>query len=253
MKLLILLCFLIQSAFAIDAPPKLPPFELPTLNQAIGNKQLPSPLASVNPNLHARAIYQFVKSCYPLPSRFPIQIDLVGGFSNKDITTSSGINNLDQTSQGKYYAGIVAKMPLWNDSEIERIKQIELKAHELINNGVAQYLQAINMLMQAHRQLGLYSSLESRAQVRVRNGVVDTSEQVNYLDKTIQAQALVTEWEIKLDAARVGLSGLCASGDQETINDYLEQYAIDRGLLDNRQKGNDKKGLSDDKQRLMNK
>jgi len=241
-----------QALAAIDPPPKLPPFQLPLLNEVTAGRQLPAPLASVNPGLHAREIYLFVKSCYPMPSRFPIDISFVASASNKEISTSS-INNLDATTQGKYYAGIVAKMPIWSDSEIERIKQIELKIHQLINEGVAQYLQAINMLIQSHRQLGLYSSLESRSQVRVRTGVADTSEQVNYLDKTIQAQTAVAEWEMKLDAARVGLSGLCTNGDQGLVNDYLEEYAIERGLLDNRKKGNDKKGFGNDKQRLMQK
>lgn len=217
---------LLVKADDLAKPPQIEPFELPTL---MGNKsenyKTISPLNQVNLDLNIGEIFQEILHCYPMPNRFKLDINLVGGISNQNM-----INNLDNTVQGKYYAGIVLNMPLYSTTEIDRTVALEIKIRETITKGITEFVQAISMSIMAHREFGLFSSLESRSQIRVRKGIADTKEQIDYVEKVVNAQTKVAEWDTKLEAARISLVNLCRETERDKLDGYLKDYVKEKGV-----------------------
>ncbi len=217
---------LITKADDLAKPPLIEPYELPTLlNNRVDHYKTTPPLDQVNLDLNIGEIFQETLNCYPMPNRFKLDVNLVGGISNQSM-----INNLDNTVQGKYYAGIVLSMPLYSTTEIDRQATLEIRIRETITKNITDFVNAISMSIMAHREFGLFSSLESRAQIRVKKGVTDTKEQVDYLEKVVNAQTKVIEWDTKLEAARISLTSLCRESERNKLDGYLKDYVKEKGV-----------------------
>jgi len=208
----------------LAVPPKVEPYRLPTFDGKEVDYHTINPLDAPNVDLDADTIYETVLACYPHPSHYKLDVELRLSASDREMI------NIDNTRQGKYYAEVVAKMPLYSTTEIERLNQMELKIRESAATNVATFNQAISMSITAHRQFGLYSSLESRAQSRVKNGIADTGEQIGFLEKVIAAQTLVSEWDSKLDNARIQLVSLCRENERDKVNAFLLDYIDKKGV-----------------------
>lgn len=195
-----------------DAPQ---PFKLPTFSgEAVDYHAVPA-LDSVEPRMDFDAVFATVLACYPMPSNFRLDVEA------QAVANTAELVNLDNSTQGRYYLQVVAKMPLYSTSEVDRVTQFEAGLREKIAAAVGQFFEALTYSRQSHRELGLYSTLESRAQARVQMGIVDTGEQVSYLDKTIAAQAKVSKWDTTADALRIQLSGYCRESVRPSVSAYL--------------------------------
>lgn len=204
--------------------PEIKPFKLPTFSGQDVDFHTTQPIDAPNADLDADSIYEVVLDCYPHPSKHRLDIELQLSASDREMI------NLDNTRQGKYYAQLVAKLPLYSTTEIERVSQMEIKMRQDIAKAVSTFNQAISMSITAHRQFGLYTSLESRSQSRVKNGLADTKEQIDFLEKTIASQALVTEWDAKLDNSRIELVAMCRETEKEKVSNFLLEYIQKKGV-----------------------
>lgn len=79
------------------------------------------------------------------------------------------------------------------------------------------------MRRRAQRELGLYTSLEARAQKRVAMGLMEASEQIGYLEKVAQAQAALDAATAHIEGARLALVGQCRDEVAEEVNRYLKE------------------------------
>jgi hypothetical protein len=201
-----------------DAP-KIEPFQLPTFDGRAGaTNDYIEPLVEA-PRVDADAIYAATLNCYPGASTWHVDVNLEAGFRTR------GAVGLDDTGIGGHYVGIVARMPLYSVSELEREQAREAQRRAETAALVGQYIAALNKRNTAHRELGLYSALESRSQVRVQLGVIDATEQVGYLEKVIGAYDQIHTQEAAITEKRLALTGLCRDNARDVLDRYLRKVS----------------------------
>lgn len=202
-----------------QAPPEVKPFELPTLTgekvdyQGYMNPLEPAPL------LDSDGIFQQAINCYPEPTKFNVELNLEAGLRTQGVVTS------DNTTLGKEYIGIVASMPLYSATEMNRQREREYLRRTATAELIGRFLTAIATRNHARREIILYRSLEARSQVRVKKGIVSTDEQVGYMEKLLGAHKTLIQAEADITTARLGITGQCASDKREILNDWLRRMA----------------------------
>lgn len=203
-----------------DPPPKAEPYKLPRFDGSMaGDHYTAVPPIRHAPAVDAEALYHAVLSCYPERSKFSIEIDLEGAYRDRRVYDSTG------SQIGQHYIGIVARMPLYSSTELSRERDREYKRRTDTADTVARFMQALADRNHAHREIGLYSSLEARAQVRVAQGIAMTEEQVRYLEKVAKAQRSLIQSETDLIKHRLALVGQCSDTQANRINGYIKELA----------------------------
>jgi len=211
----------ISAGAAGEAPPETKPYKLPTmLEDGADYHERPAPLVEA-PLIDAEAVFDRVVSCYPAVSNFKIDIDLKGMLASSDMATIE-----ESTSYlGKSYVGLVAKMPLYSSSEIDRERGRELIRREGTATDVAKFIAGLSARNQAHRELALYRSLEVRSAIRVQSGIVEISEQVGFLKDLAKAHEKIIVEEAKILEARLKLAATCDPKNAKNIGDWLREMA----------------------------
>lgn len=201
-----------------EAPPPPRPYKLPLYDSSSNADQhtqtRPLKLA---PHVDAEGIHRAVLSCYPEKSKFNIDIELEGAYRNRSAYDLTG------TSYGQHYIGVVARMPLYSATELSRERDREHSRRTDTAKTVGDLMAALAKRNHAIRELGLYSSLEARSQVRVAQGVAEVAEQVTYLEKTADAQASLIAAESALIEHRLTLISMCDDRSAQTINAYIKR------------------------------
>ena len=198
--------------------PPVEPYKLPTFKgqkPAITHNIAPY---IKTPRLNADAIYQRVLACYPQKSKWQIDVDLRAAMTAAD---SSFYSSADTSSIGSNYVQIVAAMPLYSATEMDRATKNEHDLRQETAKTVAQLVKAIAARNHALRKIALYTSLEKRSAIRVQGGVVGTTEQVTYLEKVAKAYEAEIDAETDIMTARLALAALCAGDQYDTMNAYL--------------------------------
>ena len=155
-------------ARAEPAAPAAPPFDLPTLDGSGGRARLadgdlPALVNGVDPDLDA--LHAQVIGCYPSRSLFRVELSAVGG-----VRTDGGISADDNGSVsdlGRVYFGLVAKMPLYSDAELDRERERELRWRQDAADRLARWSKALYDYGTAARALSLYTALERFRQAGV--------------------------------------------------------------------------------------
>lgn len=201
--------------------PEIKPFELPTLKGAAPHYNTPTPALKPAPKIDPDRIFHTVLSCYPEKSKFKLDLNLVAGMK----TNLDEYNSDDWPEISEHYIGIVGKMPLYSSTEQSRERQWEYQRRTATATSVAAFTQALADRNYAYRLMGLYLSLEARAQRRVAQGVANVSEQVTLLEKVATAHRDVLAHEAKIVEHRLVLVALCEESYSEQVNHYLQQLA----------------------------
>jgi hypothetical protein len=201
-------------------PPEIKPFELPTLSgEKADYTGHINPLEPA-PRLDADAIFQQAVNCYPEPSKFNLEINLEGGLRSQGIVTA------DNTTIGREYVGIVARMPLYSTSEMNREREREYMRRTKTSELIGAFLTAIATRNHARREISLYRALESRSQVRVQKGIVGTDEQVSYMEKLLGAHKTLIQSEADITSARLSITGQCDEQQRPHLNTWLKRMAV---------------------------
>ncbi|OQW98340.1 MAG: hypothetical protein BWK73_52685 [Thiothrix lacustris] len=208
---------------AADAtlPPEVTPYQLPTMTgDAPAIDDHVSPLV-VAPGIDADVLFNKLLECYPTRSKWQIDVDLKAGSRiGEDASTVA-----NGTDLGRNYAQIVASMPLYSATELDRKQKNEYDLRGDTAKRVATFVTAISSRNHAIRELALYQSLESRAAVRVHSGVTGADEQVTYLKEVASAQDSVIKAEADIMESRLALSSLCSKDNYTAINNHLKTLA----------------------------
>jgi hypothetical protein len=210
-----------------EAVPKPKPYRLPKFQGGADHYTQIPPLVP-SPGVDVDALYRSVIDCYPEPSKFRLDVDLETSY--RDRTTY----DLTGAAVGQHYVGIVARMPLYSATELNREREREYRRRTDTAKTVGALVKALADRDTAIRQLGLYSSLEARAQVRVAQGVAETGEQVKYLEKVAAAHEAQISAETALIEHRLALVAQCADDTASQLNAYLTRLtALKRENLPN--------------------
>lgn len=199
--------------------PLVKPYKLPRFGGEIGDHWTQTAPIKSAPAVDVEGLFYAVLACYPEKSKFRIEIDLEARYGNRSSYDVSG------AEIGQHYAGIVARMPLYSASELSRERDREFKRRTDLGETIGFFIQALAQRNHALRELGLYSSLEARAQIRVAQGVAETTEQVRFLEKVAAAQLSLITAETALIQHRLNLISGCEDGAAGGLNNYIKKLA----------------------------
>lgn len=200
--------------------PTIPPYQIPTFDGSDRDFKAPIPPMSPAPEVDGDAIFQLVVNCFPERVAWGLEVDAVAG---SRLVDDSGISTFDTSGLARHYIGVVAKMPLYSATEINRERQTEYQRREQVAKNIKALLSGLADRRRAQRELGLYSSLEARSQKRVALGLVEATEQVGYLEKVAQAQSKLDDANAQIDGARLALVGQCRDEVANEVNSYLKE------------------------------
>lgn len=182
----------------------------------------PAALVKATP-IDSDAVYRYILACYPETSKWKLDLNLRGQVSTlgSDLLTSDEGN----TQLGSNYVAIVASMPLYSSTEINREKEREYLRRQDVATTVSDFITSIAARNHAIRELALYRSLEVRSSLRVQQGIVDASEQVKYLEKVAGSQESLIRQQSKITETRLKLASMCDPQNADTINQWLQKVS----------------------------
>lgn len=221
-KLLVMICLLFSGNVQAEEhqPPNIMPYEIPTFTGAPVDYKKIKPAINPKKKINGDAIFQIINKCYPLKSGFGLEVNLKGGLTYKpqQSNNSTTVQTLDSQN---YYAGIVANMPLYSDIEIDKDRKVEYQRREQTAMTIKEMLSAVAAKRRAERMMGLYMSLEKRAQVRIETGVAPVDEQIGFLEKVATTQGELDTAEAAIEGSRLALIGQCRPEVMDEVNSYI--------------------------------
>lgn len=207
-------------------PPAHTPYQLPTIaGDDLEFRHAPAPLVKA-PAIDADAVYEYVIGCFPERSQWDLDVMLRGQISSRHSDGSFDIGDIGRTELGGNYVAIVASMPLYSSTELDRKRDREYRRRQDTAAIVAQFVTSIAERNHAVRELALYRSLEARASVRVQQGISEAAEQVGYLEKVAKSQNSLITQEAKITETRLKMAGMCAPNNHDQLNAWLKQVAL---------------------------
>lgn len=163
-------------------------------------------------------LFTQIVHCYPAESLFDGELKLT--------TTASPIKSRDP-AYDNYYAKIVLEMPLYSSAEVtrrvDRENQRRIQTAELLAN----FSDSLARRNQALRMVSLYRTLEKRAQLRIKQGLAMTDEQISFLEKTSMAHADLLKAQSDLLKFRLQLVSLCSDQKAPVLNEVLKRLSAD--------------------------
>lgn len=216
----------VLSAAAADAPSPPPPWVLPTFDpvndagptpgQQLPRPARPAPAPAKRAPFEPGRVMALVADCWPSPSWFRPEIGLEVRSGQK----FGAVGANDQTQAN--YVGIVARMPLYSASELDKEFEREAGRMQQAAQAVGQIVEGLAAAHRARRETELYEALERRAQVRVSEGVAITAEQVGALKEVATAHTAAAQASAKLTAYRLHLQSLCRRDRSAPLFEYLD-------------------------------
>lgn len=237
--LLLVLALPLHAADTVDQKSKAdlakpPPYQVPLFdgNKERTKEQPKDPL--VMPTLpNARELFDLVVSCWPEKSWFRGELSMEARTTRQanaaSNTVSSSTSSFDpvtgqyQTSSGNY-VGLVARIPLWSATELDKEREREIGRRGQIAAAVGVYISALAEHKLNERELLLQRALEKRTQERVALGITETREQVSYMEKVAQLEGKNIKTSADLIKSRVQISGMCDDRKAWVIDEYLKRF-----------------------------
>ena len=199
-----------------DAP-KVKPYEVPTFG---GKRDLRSAAKwEKAPRIDGDAVFRAVVACFPSKPTWNIDVSLQAAMRTANAVDITG------TAIGKSTVGIVASMPLYSATEIDRERQREYQRRGDVAKTVAEFIGQLANRNMALRALALAAAMESRAQIRVNEGIADADEQVKFLDRVMKAENDLITAESKAMDARLSMVSMCRDEEADRMNEYLTGLA----------------------------
>lgn len=200
-------------------PPDIKPYEIPTMR---GNKRdfHHTPPIKLAPVIDADAVFKMIVNCFPERPDWGLEVKAVSGARYAD---NGGISTFDTAGLSKYYAGIVAEMPLYSAEELHKQRTQEYQRRGEIAQNVAKLLKGLADRQRALRMVGINESVEARSQYRVSEGLAPAEEQIANLKAVADKVGDLDEANAALVAARLALVGQCRDDIAENVNDYLKE------------------------------
>ena len=204
-----------------NPPPEFKPYRLPTMEGDSRSYHGNLPPLVKAPAIDPDLVFNSVMTCYPAPSNFNIDVELRG-----QLRSAAGGDDLFETTDiGSNDVGIVARMPIYSHTEIDRERDREFNRRTVTAASVAKFVAAVATRNHAIRELALHRSLEARAAIRVQQGIVAASEQVTYLEKVASGQRALIKAEAEIMESRLAMAALCDPAKQEHMSQYLRHVS----------------------------
>lgn len=192
-------------------------FTIPLLQDA---RPVETPILMA-PVVDFQRVFDLASKCGPTSSIWDAaNVRFEANYKALSETTSSDV--------GKFYVGIVATMPLYTGAEITRQRTEEEGRRQSLSSSVSAYKDSIAGYRLYQRLVGLYAVLEQRSRTRIAAGVVSTTEQVSYLEKTAKAWEDQITKESDIEKHRLALLSRCSDKTKRAqLQELLDSYRQD--------------------------
>lgn len=193
------------------------PWVLPTLDGTEG-VTIPSAPTPRPKQIDARRVWEAAMACWPERSTFRLELSAVGraGFGS-----AATLNQDNTVTTDRVWAGVVASIPLYSATELDRERQREYQRRTDAAKVVEELISSTTKAHTTARQVELLRAIEKRSQERVRYGVTDTAEQIAALTALVNAENSLTEHEAKAVAARLAAEATCEVGRAHLVREAL--------------------------------
>lgn len=189
-------------------------FELPPVEENSSDFKHIPPYHSPEKKKDWRELNRLILGCYPQKSFFE-------NF-NVDFRLQRNVSDYDSLEGSGNVASIIASIPLYSATNLERERDREFKRRADVAKNVAEFAKADSKLKHTARMLGLWQALEMRSQIRVREGIISISEQIQAMEKISKYLSDKEEEEAALLAARLVLLNHC--GDKNSTQRMIENW-----------------------------
>lgn len=197
-------------------PPEIHPYKIPTFTGKAVNWHKIKPAINPMPRVNGDYIFSQLINCYPIKP-WGVTVGLKAGLNFRP-TNSSEIVASDSS---KYYAGIVFNMPLYSGVEIDKQRERANKRRIKTAESISSLVKAVAKKRRSERMMGLYLSLEKRAQARAMNGIAPVNEQIVYLEKVAKTQADYDMATADIEGERIGLVAQCRPEVADKMNSII--------------------------------
>ncbi len=199
-------------------PPAVEPFHLPTYDGQGGDFRAPVPELAPFPDIDTGALFRVVTNCFPERVPWGFEVKAVAGAR---YAQDNAVSTFDTAGLAKYYAGLVAEIPLYSASEVNAERRAEYQRRAQLSENIAALVKGLAAIRRAKREIGLYTAASLRSQARVREGMASTEEQLGQLEKVAEAYSRLDDAQAAVEGARLALYGQCRDEVAEEVNRYL--------------------------------
>ena len=169
-----------------------------------------------------RELYQRALDCWPGPSHFRAELSLEGRVSPRG---SAWIDGTGQITPGAPVgASLVARLPLYSATELDREREREWLRRRRAAEAVGQLLTHLADRQRLRQEWGLMKVLEKRARQRVISGIVDSSEQVRYLERVADLEGQLLRQAGQIERSRLELLGFCDQAHADALDAHLRVF-----------------------------
>jgi len=225
---------------------KPPPYQVPLFDGNKDRTKAPPVEQLAMPTIpNGRELFELVVGCWPEKSWFRAELSIEARLT-KQVNNSNSSNSTSNTTtangqttttsfdpvSGQYqstsnnYIGIVGRIPLWSAAEIDRDREREIGRRGVISGAIGTYISALAEHKLTERELDLYRALEKRSQERVALGIVETREQVSYLEKVANLEGKLIKTSSDLIRSRISIAGMCDDRKAWVIDEYLKRFNV---------------------------
>lgn len=169
----------------------------------------------------ARELWDRALGCWPVGSLMNAEVLLEGRVRTQP---SAEFDGATITTGARSSVGVLVRVPLYSGAEVDRERQREFMRRTKAAEAVGALLTALTDGERVRREIELMKALERRAQQRVRLGVVETSEQVRYLEKVASLESEKARYGASTQRARLDLLALCAAERVNALDGFILPY-----------------------------
>ena len=168
----------------------------------------------------SQILYQRTLDCWPSASHFRVELSLEGrvGQSSQSWIDPNGRYMADISPLG---ASLVARLPLYSANELDREREREWLRRRRAAEAVGQLITHLADRQRIRQELNLMKTLEVRARKRVISGIVDSSEQVRYMERVAELDGQLLRQQGHIERSRLELLGFCGQTHFAEMDRYL--------------------------------
>ena len=182
------------------------------------------------PEFHTRAqllpdprdLYPRALDCWPSASHFRAELSIEGRLSQRSGIWLESAGQL--TSAAPVSASLVARLPLYSATELDHEREREWMRRRRAAEAVGQLLTQLADRQRLRQERDLMRALEKRARQRVISGIVDSSEQVRYMERVADLEGQLLRQSGHIERSRLELLGFCDQAHADALYAHLRVY-----------------------------
>lgn len=169
-----------------------------------------------------RDLYQRTLDCWPSASHFRAELSLEGRLTQRNHLWIDSAGQI--TPSAPVTASLVARLPLYSAAELDHEREREWMRRRRAAEAVGQLLTQLADRQRMRQEWSLMKALEKRARQRVISGIVDSSEQVRYMERVADLEGQLLRQSGQIERSRLELLGFCDQAHADALDAHLRVY-----------------------------